>query len=107
MLSMCYVTTPSKAVARQLAQILVKDHRAAACVNILPQVTSVYEWEGKLNEEEECLMLIKTRTALVPRVVELVKSHHPYDCPEVISVALGEGNPAYMQWVVDQTTPQS
>lgn len=106
MLSLCFITTPSKAVAKQLATMLVQEHRAAACVNILPSVTSVYEWDGALCEDEECLMLVKTQTCCVPQVTSLVKQHHPYDCPEVIAVALqeGMGSADYLEWVRKQTS---
>ena len=103
MFSICYVTTPSKVVAEKLAEHLVLG-KMAACVNIIPQVTSVYEWEGKLQKDEEALMMIKTQTSLVESVVAAVKKEHPYDVPEVISVPMGEGNNTYLDWVKLSTT---
>ncbi|KAG8347689.1 putative CutA1 divalent ion tolerance protein [Trypanosoma vivax] len=102
MFCVCYVTTPSKEVARELSQRLVIG-RLAACVNIIPAVTSVYRWEGRVCEEEEFLMMIKTRTALVKDVIESVRAHHPYSVPEVISVPISSGNDAYLRWVEDST----
>ncbi|RNF07875.1 divalent cation tolerance protein [Trypanosoma rangeli] len=104
MLSVCYVTTPSMEVARELSRRLVVG-RKAACVNIIPTVTSVYQWEGSLQEESECLMMIKTQTSRVEEIVAEVTRHHPYEVPEVISVPMGPGNAEYLQWVAASTTP--
>lgn len=106
MFSVCYVTTPSKLVAQTISRVLVSQ-RAAACVNIIPSVTSIYVWDGAVQEEEECLMMIKTQTACVPQVIQLVKANHPYDCPEVISVPMGEGSEAYLSWVKQGTGPSA
>jgi periplasmic divalent cation tolerance protein len=86
--------------APELARNLVAE-RLAACVNIVPAVRSIYRWDGELCDDEEALLVIKTTgeraAALTERLVDL----HPYDVPEVVSVALeeGEGNAAYLAWV--------
>lgn len=103
MFSVCFVTTPTKAVAEKLAEHLVVG-KLAACVNIIPQITSVYEWEGKINRDEESLMMIKTQTSMVEALIAAVKKEHPYDVPEVISVPMGEGNVDYLNWVRTNTT---
>ncbi|EPY31517.1 periplasmic divalent cation tolerance protein [Strigomonas culicis] len=102
MFSMCYMTAPSLEVGKRIARLLVTQRRAA-CVNLLPAVTSIYSWEGQLEESEEVLMLIKTQTACVSDVITAVREHHPYDCPEVVSVVLGEGSDPYLAWVAAQT----
>lgn len=99
-LSAAFVTCPSEDVAKKLSRAMVEKD-LAACVNIIPKVTSVYRWEGKVQEDSETLLMIKTRTEAVSQLIEFVKSNHPYDVPEVISVQLNEGNEAYMQWVRD------
>jgi len=92
------VTAPSEAMARELGQRLVDD-RLAACVSVVPGVTSIFMWEGKLEEASEALLVIKTRAerylALQQRVLEL----HPYSVPEVLAVEAGA--PAYLRWVQD------
>ena len=94
------VTAPSEAMARELGQRLVDD-RLAACVSVVPGVTSVFMWEGKREEASEALLVIKTRAeryaALQQRVLEL----HPYSVPEVLALAVEAGAPAYLRWVQD------
>lgn len=93
-----FVTVPDKDKAKDLARKLVKS-KLAACVNIVPQISSVYWWEGKIEETEELLLVLKTRAGLVPELVDFVKKNHPYKVPEVISLAIGDGNAQYLDWV--------
>ena len=92
------VTAPSEAVGLDLGRTLVDEH-LAACVNVVPRLTSVYLWEGRREETAEALLLIKTRpegyAALQRRILEL----HPYSVPEVLGLPVAEGAPAYVQWV--------
>jgi periplasmic divalent cation tolerance protein len=104
-LSVVYVTAPSMEVAKMLSRLLLVE-RVAACVNISPKVVSIYKWDGKVEEEDEVLVMIKTRTSLVGRLTSLVKGAHPYDVPEVIAMPLDmvHGNVDYLQWVTDSTS---
>ena len=91
-------TFPDADAAQTAAGILVEE-RLAACVNLLPGVTSTYRWEGKVQIDREALLLAKTSrrvlSALEARIVEL----HPYDVPEIVAVDITAGLPAYLQWV--------
>jgi periplasmic divalent cation tolerance protein len=102
--SVCYVTVPTMEVAERVASHLVA-RKAAACVNILPGVTSVYTWKGKVEKENELLLMIKTQTSIVPRLIAEVREVHPYDVPEVISVPMGAGHADYLSWVRENTDP--
>ncbi|KAK3732533.1 hypothetical protein RRG08_030733 [Elysia crispata] len=96
--SMAFVTVPNMEVAKKLAGDLVKK-RLAACVNIIPGVTSVYEWEGKIEDDNELILMIKTLTTKVDELSEFVRNNHPYDCAEVISSQIDNGNAPYLQWI--------
>ena len=96
-----FVTAPSHEVASKLARSLVTS-RLAACVNILPGITSIYKWEGKVNEEKEVMLVIKTTQNAMPALTEHIKSKHPYDVPEVIGWPIQEGSENYLKWVTDE-----
>ena len=94
---------PDRAAAVQLAQALV-DRRLAACVNVLAECTSVYRWQGKLENAAETPVLIKTRSALYPEVEAAIRGLHPYELPEIIAVPIGYGLTEYLEWVSGETT---
>ncbi|XP_018579207.1 protein CutA homolog isoform X2 [Anoplophora glabripennis] len=98
--SVAYVTAPNEEVAKKIGHGLVS-RKLAACVNIVPKITSIFEWEGKINEEPEVLMMIKTRTAKINRLTQYVKENHPYTVCEVISMPIQNGNEAYLKWISD------
>jgi periplasmic divalent cation tolerance protein len=97
-----FCTCPDTASAERIADALVGE-RLAACVNLLPAVTSVYRWQGQVERASEIQLLIKTTAdrleALGTRVAEL----HPYELPELIAVEARAGLPAYLDWVAAQT----
>jgi periplasmic divalent cation tolerance protein len=95
-------TTSSEAEASRIANVLVTA-KAAACVQIMP-IRSCYVWDGKVNNDAEFLLLIKTRAALFDRAAELIRQNHSYDVPEIISVPVGAGSPAYLRWIDDVTS---
>ncbi|XP_039749658.1 protein CutA homolog isoform X2 [Pararge aegeria] len=104
--SVAYVTVPSKDVGKSIALGLVKN-KLAACVNIVPEVTSIYEWEDEINEDTEALLMIKTRTSQVDQLTEYVRSVHPYEVCEVISLPIKNGNPPYLKWIGDMVPEKS
>lgn len=89
---------PGDAVARNIAEILVSNH-LAACVNILPGITSVYAWEGKIESDREQLMLIKTDLNHYTKLESCIVEHHPHELPEVIAVPLQHGHSEYLAWI--------
>ncbi|XP_066521462.1 protein CutA homolog isoform X2 [Hoplias malabaricus] len=96
--SAAFVTCPNDTVGKELARGIV-ERKLAACVNILPQITSVYTWQGKIEEDNEVLLMIKTRTTKIPALAEYVRSNHPYEVAEVISLPIDQGNPPYLKWI--------
>ncbi|XP_055771556.1 protein CutA homolog isoform X1 [Salvelinus fontinalis] len=98
--SAAFVTCPNEQVAKDLARGIV-EKKLAACVNIVPKITSVYEWQGKIQEDSEVLLMIKTRSSKVASLAEYVRSNHPYEVAEVISLPIEQGNPPYLKWLGD------
>lgn len=95
-------TCPNGKVARSLADQLVKQE-LAACVNIVANIWSVYQWQGKLQHDEEQLLIIKTRKALFTAIESLFATHHPYELPELVAVSLKAGTQAYLHWIDEST----
>jgi periplasmic divalent cation tolerance protein len=89
---------PDHDVARAIARQLV-ENQLAACVNIMPAVQSIYQWQGQLEEAAEVSLLIKTTTEQYGDLESLILSMHPYDVPEVIGIPVTEGLPAYLAWL--------
>jgi periplasmic divalent cation tolerance protein len=86
----------SKKIARELVE-----RRLAACVNIISQVESVYRWQGKVEEAQECLLVIKTRKAAFDRLRDLLQQMHSYEIPECITLEVVEGSLPYLNWIED------
>jgi periplasmic divalent cation tolerance protein len=93
-------TAGSETEARKMAQTLVEG-RLAACVNIIPRIQSVYRWEGKVEETEECLLLIKTVKAREDQVRTAIRELHTYDLPECIAIPIESGSAEYLKWLSD------
>jgi periplasmic divalent cation tolerance protein len=91
-------TCASADQARELAAALVGD-RLAACVNALPQVSSTYRWEGKIDVAEECLVLIKTTRARFTAVELAIKARSTYELPEILAVRIETGSAEYLRWI--------
>ena len=96
------VTTSSEEEATALGKMLV-EHRLVACVNVLPKVKSIFQWDGKISEEEECLMILKTRKPLFKALEKMIIAQHSYDVPEIIALPIVEGSPSYLSWIHDMT----
>ncbi len=97
-----YTTCPDENTARVIARTLVEE-RLAACGNILPGVTSIYRWQGKIETAGECLVLLKTRSERLEALAARLQHLHPYDVPELLAVPVDRGAPEYLRWVVEET----
>jgi periplasmic divalent cation tolerance protein len=93
-------TTGSVEEAKTIARALV-ERRLAACVNIIPQVQSIYRWKGKVEEAQEWLLVIKTTSAAFRRVRDAIQEMHSYELPECICVEIVDGSAEYLQWIAE------
>ena len=96
-------TTSSVEEAQQIATALV-EQRLAACVQMIPQVLSVYRWEGTIEQANEWLCVAKTRRSLLSQVEAEILRLHSYDCPEFVAVSIEGGSSGYLQWLDSQLT---
>ncbi|VDK70960.1 unnamed protein product [Litomosoides sigmodontis] len=108
--SVAYVTVPNSTIAQQIAREVVKG-KYAACVNIVPSIISMwvlfhgYEWEDKLEEDKEILLIIKTKSAALDALKTKVLSMHPYKVPEFVALPIESGSESYLQWIDKQVNP--
>jgi periplasmic divalent cation tolerance protein len=98
----CLVTIDDPEKGAQIARILV-ERKLAACVNIIPQIRSIYKWKGQVCDETELLLIIKTRGALFDELSAAVKDLHPYEVPEIVSWNIERGLEDYLKWIDDAT----
>jgi periplasmic divalent cation tolerance protein len=93
-----FCTCPDKDTAEKIAHLLV-EYKLAACVNIVPNIRSVYRWQGEIEQADEFLLLIKAQQATYSELENLIKTHHPYQLPEIIAVPIERGLPDYLNWI--------
>ncbi|HWR70458.1 MAG TPA: divalent-cation tolerance protein CutA [Dehalococcoidia bacterium] len=101
-----FVTTSGEEEAEKIASLLL-EQRKAACVNVIPRVSSRFWWQGKLDSAQESLLIIKTRAALVPDITDMVKKAHSYAVPEIVALPIVGGNRDYLDWVDQETSRPS
>jgi periplasmic divalent cation tolerance protein len=99
------VTCGSEEEAIKIANALIEGH-LAACVNLLSPIRSIYRWEGKIWDEKEWLLIIKTQKQRFGELEKKVKSLHSYSVREIISLPIVEGSPSYLNWLVEMTKEQ-
>ena len=99
-----YSTFPSVTSAETAGGRLV-EQKLAACVNILPGMTSIYRWEGKIARDSEVVMIVKTRASLAQSVIASVKEQHPYTNPALLVLPIVGGAEAYLGWLFEETAP--
>lgn len=97
-----FVTTANKKEAKKIASSLVKE-KLAACVNIMENVHSLFWWQGRVDEAYEALLIVKTRKALLSKLIKKVKSLHSYEVPEIIALPIIAGNKEYLRWINEST----
>jgi periplasmic divalent cation tolerance protein len=100
-----YSTFPSPEAAEAVGRELV-ERRLAACVNILPGMTSIYRWEGAIARDSEAVMIIKTRGNLAEKVIEAVKARHSYTNPALVVLPILDGSADYLRWLSGETAPE-
>jgi periplasmic divalent cation tolerance protein len=96
------VTAPHEEEAEKLARILV-EKRLAACANLVPRMRSFFWWEGKIDEQHEVLLLLKTTQAVLRELIETVQAHHSYQVPEIVALPIVEGSQKYLNWLAAET----
>lgn len=99
---MIYVTASGVEEAKKIGRALVED-RLAACANVIPTIDTIYHWQGKVVEEREAALILKTTEDKVPAVVAQVRALHSYACPCVVSLPIVDGHKAFLDWIAAET----
>ncbi len=99
-------TTETQTDAERLAQALV-ERELAACVQVLPQITSIYRWQGKIEQAVEVLLLIKTTRAAYSELEAAIRQNHSYQTPEIIALPVEAGSTDYLSWLRSSLRPQT
>ncbi len=93
-----FCTCPDKLTAEKIARLLV-ENQLAACINIVPGITSVYRWQGNIETADEHLLVIKSPVQAYTALETAIRQHHPYELPEIISLSIAHGLPEYINWI--------
>ena len=102
---LCFITAPDADTAHRIARALVEE-RLAACVNVVPGVTSIYRWEGTVHADAEQLLVVKTTRARLKALAERLAVLHPYALPELVALAPSGGSARYLAWVRAESEPE-
>ena len=97
-----YCTTESIEEAKRISKILVET-KLAACVNLIPEMYSIYQWQGKIEESQEVVLIAKTTTDCFEGLKQTIIEQHSYECPCIVALPMIEGNPDFLQWIRSQT----
>lgn len=100
-----FCTCPNPDTASGLARKLVAD-KLAACCNLIPNLTSVYTWEGQVHEDPEVLLIAKTTAARYSELERSIVNNHPYELPEILAVCVESGLPGYLDWLRAETNSE-
>ncbi len=97
-----YITTSSINEAKKIGSALVEE-KLVACSNIISPISSIYSWQGKICDDKEALMILKTKRILFKQIVERVEKIHSYDVPEIIALPIIDGSDKYLSWINEET----
>ena len=100
-----FLTAPSGEEATRLADLLIGAH-LAACVQILPEMESVYRWQGQIERQSEILLIVKTTAGKFAELEREVRALHSYETPEIVAVPIVSGSQPYLDWLTDSVKPQ-
>tara|TARA_R110002096_G_C14507589_1_gene715874 strand:- start:790 stop:1188 length:399 start_codon:yes stop_codon:yes gene_type:complete len=101
-----YVTVPDMDMARVIAGGAIGE-KLAACANVLPQMTAIYEWDGDVEEESELIVILKTAKSTASALAKWIEDNHPYEVPCILEIPLGRGNHDYVNWLQKQMGSRS
>jgi periplasmic divalent cation tolerance protein len=93
-----YITFPNKKEARRVGEVIVKE-KLARCVNIIPQIESIFFWKGKLEKEKECVLIAKITDRNYKKLERRVKELHPYELPCIVAFKVERGSKEFIEWV--------
>ncbi len=93
-----FCTCPNDNTARQIATTLV-EKQLVACANIIPGITSIYQWQGEITSDEEQLLILKSDAQHYPQLEAEILTLHPYELPEIVAVSMAQALPAYLNWI--------
>ncbi len=102
-ISIVLITAGTEEEAARIGLTLVEE-RLAACANLVPRIRSIYRWKGKICDEQEFLIIVKTRTSLFQELEKRVRGLHSYEVPEIICFPVADGLPQYLEWVQGETS---
>ena len=101
-----FITTADKEEAKLISKVLL-EQRKAACVNIVPKISSVYWWKEQIESDKESLLIAKTKAVLLEDVIEVVREVHSYENPEILALPVYGGSPTYLEWLDEALAPEA
>ena len=96
-----YITTSNKQESKKIGHILVEE-KLAACVNIIPSIESIYLWKGEIEEDNESILIAKTKTKYLDKIIKRVKEIHSYENPAILAIPIIEGSKDYLEYLNDE-----
>ncbi|MBD3276069.1 MAG: divalent cation tolerance protein CutA [Candidatus Marinimicrobia bacterium] len=99
-----FITCKDSSEAEKIAGSLV-EQRLIACGNITTEITSIFQWKGKIENDQEVLLIAKSRNDIMDNIIAEVKKLHSYDTPEIIAMPIVSGSSDYLEWITAETTP--